>query len=240
MKEKFLTHLISRQPAFKYYPVFLNLNGKTAVVIGGGKTAERKARTLIQAGASVKVISPDITASLKELKKTGRLTHIKKPYRKGDLKGAFIVIAGTSSVQINTKIANDARHAGIGSGRLVNVIDTPSEGNFIAPSIVKRGPLTIAISTGGSSPAASKLIRKEIEKLYSAEFAHYLRSLEKTRKKVLSGIKDRKKRERLLKSFASEKIFKKLRKRGAFYISKSIRKELLKKNLFTPLESEPA
>ena len=64
MKEKFLTYLISRQPAFKYYPVFLNLNGKTAVVIGGGKTAERKARTLIKAGASVKVISPDITASL--------------------------------------------------------------------------------------------------------------------------------------------------------------------------------
>lgn len=229
MKEKFLTFPSSRQPAFKYYPVFLNLNGKTAVVIGGGKTAERKARTLIQAGASVKVISPDITASLGELKKTGRFTHIKRPYRKGDLKDAFIVIAGTSSVQINTKIANDARHAGIGSGRLVNVIDTPSEGNFIAPSIVKRGPLTIAISTGGSSPAASKLIRKEIEKLYSAEFAFYLRSLEKTRKKVLSGIKDRKKRERLLKSLASEKIFKKLRKRGASYISKLIKKELLKK-----------
>ncbi|MEK6528089.1 MAG: NAD(P)-dependent oxidoreductase, partial [Nitrospirota bacterium] len=89
MEEKFLTFLSSRQPAavsFKYYPVFLNLNGKTAVVIGGGKTAERKARALIQAGASVKVISPDITALLGELKKTGRFTHIKRPYRKGDLK----------------------------------------------------------------------------------------------------------------------------------------------------------
>lgn len=232
MKEKFLTFLSSRQPAavsFKYYPVFLNLNGKTAVVIGGGKTAERKARTLIQAGASVKVISPDITASLGELKKTGRLTHIKRPYRKGDLKGAFIVIAGTSSVQINTKIANDARHPGIGPSRLVNVIDTPSEGNFIAPSIVKRGPLTIAISTGGSSPAASKLIRQEIEKLYGVEFAHYLRSLGKMRKKALREIKDSKKRESLLKDLASEKIFKNLRTRGVSYISKLIRKEFFKK-----------
>jgi precorrin-2 dehydrogenase/sirohydrochlorin ferrochelatase len=225
MKEKFPTFQNYRQQAagsFKYYPVFLNLNGKTAVVIGGGKTAERKALTLLKAGASVKIISPNITTALEKLKKTGKLTHIKRPYRKGDVKGAFIVIAGTSSQQINTKIAREAKY-------LVNVIDTPSEGNFIAPSIVKRGPLTIAISTGGSSPAASKRIRKELEKLYGVEFAHYLRFLGKMRKKALREIKDSKKRESLLKNLASEKIFKNLRTRDSSCISKLIRKEFSRK-----------
>ena len=232
MKEKFPTFQNYRQQAegsFKYYPVFLNLNGKTAVVIGGGKTAERKALTLLKAGASVKIISPNITTALEKLKKTGKLAHIKRPYRTGDIKGAFIVIAGTSSVRINAKIANDAMHPGSGPSRLVNVIDTPSEGNFIAPSIVKRGPLTIAISTGGSSPAAAKLIRKELEKLYGVEFAHYLRFLGKMRKKALREIKDSKKRESLLKNLASEKIFKNLRTRDTSYISKLIKKEFFKR-----------
>jgi precorrin-2 dehydrogenase/sirohydrochlorin ferrochelatase len=162
----------------KYYPVFLNLNNKRAVVVGGGKVAERKVRVLIRAGALVKVVSPHITKSLEKLEKDGRIHHVKRPYREGDLKDAFLVIAGTSSASTNAKIARDARH-------LINVIDTPTEGNFIAPSIVKRGALTIAISTGGSSPAVAKTIRKELEKLYGSEFTHYLRLLEKVRRKIM-------------------------------------------------------
>jgi precorrin-2 dehydrogenase/sirohydrochlorin ferrochelatase len=191
----------------KYYPAFLNLNAKKAVVIGGGKVAERKVLALIKAGAFVKVISLNTTKTIEGLRKKGLLTHIKRRYRKGDLKDAFIVISGTSSAQTNTKIAQHARH-------LVNVIDTPSEGNFIAPSIVKRGPLTIAISTEGCSPAVAKAIRKELEKLYGTEFTHYLRFLGIIRKKAMKEIKDDKKREEFLKGLASEKIFNALRKRG--------------------------
>jgi len=204
----------------KYYPVFLNLKGKKAVVVGGGKVAERKAINLIKAGASVKVISPDITKALEKLKRKGLLTHIKRHYKKDDLKDAFIVIAGTSSAQTNTKIAQDARH-------LINVIDTPSEGNFIAPSIVKRGPLTIAISTEGSSPAVAKAIRKELEKLYGTEFTHYLRFLKMMRGKAIKEIKDDKKREEFLKSLASEKIFNMLRKKGVVPLSKLIKTPFL-------------
>lgn len=199
----------------KYYPAFLKLNAKKAVVIGGGKIAERKAHVLIKAGASVKIISPAITKPLERLKKRGLLAHVKRNYRKGDLKDAFIVIAGTSSVKINSKIARDAGH-------LVNVIDTPSEGNFIAPSTVKRGPLTIAISTAGCSPAVSKTIRKELEKLYGNEFSHYLRLLEKIRKKAMKEIKNDKKREELLKKLASEKIFNALRRNGPTGLSRLI------------------
>ncbi len=199
----------------RYYPVFLNLKDKKAVVIGGGKVAERKVRTLVRAGAVVKVISPAITCSLKSLVQKGHITHVKRPYRKGDIKDAFIVIAGTSSVRTNAIIASDAEH-------LINVIDTPAEGNFIAPSIVKRGPLTIAISTEGCSPAVSKAVRKELEKLYGNEFSYYLRFLAKMRKKAVSAIKDNKKRERFLKGLASEKIFNMLREKGFSAVSKQI------------------
>ncbi len=206
----------------KYFPVFLNLNAKKAVVIGGGKVAERKVLALIKAGAFVKVISPNITKTLERLRKKGLLIHLKRHYRKGDLKDAFIVIAGTSSAQTNTKIAQDARHLRDESQRLLNVIDTPSEGNFIAPSIVKRGPLTIAISTEGCSPAVSKTIRKEIEKCYGTEFAHYLRFVGLMRKKAIKEIKDDKKREEFLKGLASEKIFNALRRKGTSSLSKLI------------------
>jgi precorrin-2 dehydrogenase/sirohydrochlorin ferrochelatase len=205
----------------KHYPVFLNIKDKEVVVIGGGKVAERKVRTLCKAGAKVKIVSPKITAYLKKLKKTGRLKHIDRSYRKGDLKNAFIVIACTPSEEINKKIARDAPN-------LVNVTDTPSAGNFIVPSVVKRGHLTIAISTGGISPAAAKTIRKELEKLYGEEFARYLRLLEKIRKKALKQIPDKKLREKFLKEIASGKIFKALRSKNTEQVFVRINNEFLK------------
>ena len=199
----------------KYYPAFIDLNEKEAVVVGGGNVAERKVRALIRAGASVKVISPQITDNLAKLKKKGLLKHIRRNYRKGDLRGAFIVIAGTSSVLTNDRIAGDARN-------LVNVIDAPSQGNFIVPSVVSRGKLTIAISTGGASPAVSKAIRKEMEKLYGIEFDRYLRFLETIRKKASAKITDTKTRNAFLRSLASDELFTMLRNKGFRAASRSI------------------
>lgn len=191
----------------KYYPAFLNLKDKKAVVVGGGKVAERKARSLINAGAALKVISPDITENLRKLKEKGLIKHIKRNYKRGDLKDAFIVVAGTSSAEINLKIAQEAPH-------LVNVIDAPSEGNFIVPSLVRRGPLTIAISTEGASPAISKAVRKEIERLYGREFVLYLKFVELIRKEAREKITNNKKREKFLKSLASEELFNAVRNKG--------------------------
>ncbi len=199
----------------KYYPAFLNLKDKNAVVIGGGKVAERKIRLLINAGASVKLISPDITSNLKKLKDRGLIKYIKRNYRKGDLKDAFIVIAGTSSVETNKKIAREARH-------LINVIDAPSEGNYIVPSSIKRGPLMIAISTAGAGPAISKAIRKEIEARYSRDFALYIGFMEAVRKKAMKEITNNKKREKFLKSLASEELIDILRKKGFGTLRKKI------------------
>lgn len=199
----------------KYYPVFLNLKNKNAVIIGGGEVAERKARTLLKAGASLKIISPALTRGLRKFSEKGNLKHIKRSYQKGDVKRAFLVIAATSSPQINAKIAEDA-------GFLINVVDKPLEGNFIAPSIVKRGPLTLAVSTEGASPAISKAIRKELEKLYGKDFGLYLKFVESVRRKAMQRIPDHKKREKFLKSLASEEIFSALRNKGFKAVSGKI------------------
>lgn len=197
----------------KYYPAFLDLKYKKAVVIGGGKVAERKVRLLITAGATVKLISPDITTYLHKLAEHGQLRHVKRSFRKGDTKGAFIVIAGTSSTELNAKIAEEAQH-------LVNVVDTPSEGNYIVPSIVKRGPLTIAISTEGASPALSKAIRKELESYYGREFARYLGLIELLRKEAMKTISDHRERRKFLKSLASEELLRMLRTKGFSAVKK--------------------
>jgi len=199
----------------KYYPVFLNLKNKKTVVIGGGTVAERKTRALVKAGASVKIVSPSLTHNLGILSRREKFTHIKRNYQKKDTKEAFLVIAATSSPRTNTTIARNAEF-------LVNVVDTPSEGNFIAPSIVRRGRLTIAISTEGASPAISKAIRKEIEQLYGRDFALYLRFAESVRRKAMNKITDLRKRERFLKSLASERIFKALRNKGFRAVSETV------------------
>jgi len=203
----------------KYYPVFLNLKRVKVVVVGGGRVAERKASALLKAGALVKIISPAITKTLEKYKKQGLVTHIKREYRQGDLRDAFIVIAATSSSQINNSVEADSKDI----PRLINVVDTPAKGNFIVPSIVKRGPLTIAISTEGCSPALSKAIRKELEDIYGSEFSHYLKFVEGIRRQAMKKIKDSGDREKFLKSLASEDIFSSLRKNGVTPAIKKIR-----------------
>lgn len=191
------------QPLLSYYPVFLNLKNKGCVVVGGGKVAERKVLSLLKSGAEVTVISPELTKRLKKESLSERIKHIPHRYKKGDLKNAFLVIAATDSNEINEKVSEDAPH-------LINVVDLPSLCNFIVPSVVKRGSLTIAISTSGVSPSMAKTIRKELEKLYGPEFARYLNSLKKIRIKAMAEIKDKKERERFLKKLAAD-AWKKLR-----------------------------
>lgn len=195
-----------------YYPIFLNLKDKRCVVVGGGKVAERKVLSLLKAKANITVISPELTKRLGKEKTKGNIKHLPRAYKREDLKGAFLVIAATSSAAVNTKVARDAGE--IHESPLLNVVDAPSECNFIAPSTVQRGPLTIAISTSGTSPAVAKAIRKELERLYGPEFAKYLRFFKKIRTKAMKEIQDKKERENFLKELASEGRIKMLREKG--------------------------
>ena len=190
-----------------YYPVFLNLNKKKAVVCGGGNVAERKVAALLKTGAKITVISPQITARLEREKRKGTIKHLKRHYRKGDLNAAFLVIGATDSFEINRRIARDAPY-------LVNIVDTPEICNFIVPSVIKRGHLIIAISTGGISPALSRSIRLEYEKDYSAEFAKYLKLLKTIRQKAKMHVPDKKRRRELLKEIASKDMIMILREQG--------------------------
>lgn len=198
------------------YPAFLNLKGRKVIVIGGGKVAERKIFKLLKAGADVTVISPKITKRIEREKRRRRVKHISRKYRKGDQKNALLVISATDSKDINEKVSKDA-------SCLVNVVDSPALCNFIVPSVIKRGPLTIAISTRGISPALSRAIRKELEKLYGPEFVKYLELLGKMRRKAMREIPDKKKRSEFLKGIASERLVKMLRQKGF----KEVRKILL-------------
>ncbi|UCE79954.1 MAG: bifunctional precorrin-2 dehydrogenase/sirohydrochlorin ferrochelatase [Nitrospiraceae bacterium] len=199
-----------------YYPAFLNLSSKKIVVIGGGTVAERKILQLMRADAdTITVISPEITQRLLKERNKNRFIHIRRNYRKKDLDNAFLVIAATDEPSLNTKIARDAPC-------LVNVVDEPAECNFIVPSVIKKGPLHIAISTSGVSPAFARTLRKDLERLHGADISEYLSFLKTIRAKALIRITDRRKRERFLKRIASETILKTLRKEGIDAVKKSI------------------
>jgi precorrin-2 dehydrogenase/sirohydrochlorin ferrochelatase len=199
-----------------YYPVFLNLKGKKTVVVGGGKVAERKILALLQATADITVISPEITERIRREKIKGRIRHICRQYKKGDLKKVFLVIAATDSARINEKVSREAPG-------LVNVVDTPDVCNFIVPSVIKRGPLTIAVSTSGISPALSRSIRQELEQYYSKEFSAYLNSLRTIRSDAMKVIKDPQKRGEFLKAVATKEMIVMLREKGYSEAKKVVR-----------------
>jgi precorrin-2 dehydrogenase/sirohydrochlorin ferrochelatase len=165
-----------------YFPVFLDLAGRRCVVVGGGRVAGRKVNGLLKAGAKVTVISPSLSRGLNLRKEKNRIVHKGRSYRKGDLKGAFLAIAATDSEAENIRIARDAQRLNIP----VNVVDRPSLCSFIVPSSIERGPLVLAVSTSGASPAMARTVRKELERLYPPELGRYLARLASFRKKALS------------------------------------------------------
>ncbi|MEW6571206.1 MAG: bifunctional precorrin-2 dehydrogenase/sirohydrochlorin ferrochelatase [Nitrospirota bacterium] len=199
--------LDSSKPAPFYYPIFLNLRDKQVVVCGGGRVAERKILSLLKTGARITVISPEITKRIERENAKGNIRLIRRRYRKGDLKGAFVVIVATDSPFLNERIS---RHASC----LVNVVDTPGLCNFIVPSFVNRSPFLISISTSGISPALSRSVRKELGKLYGPEISSYLKLLKKYRIQALELIRDRKRRRKFLQDVASENMLKILREKG--------------------------
>lgn len=165
------------------YPVNLNISGKLCVVIGGGKVAERKVRGLLKCGANVKLIGREVLPSLLRLAQKGEIKVLARNYRGTDLKGAFLVMAATDDESINEKVAADSRRAGI----IVNVADKPSLCDFTLPSIVRRGTLSIAISTDGSAPFLAKGMRKYIEKEIGREYTRYAKILSEVREKVIKN-----------------------------------------------------
>mgnify|MGYP003393139231 CR=1 FL=1 len=169
----------------RYYPINLALKNKKCVVIGAGNVAERKVRRLLECGALVSVISPAITPGLKNTAKKGKVIFKNKKVSLRDLAGAYLVIAATADRKINSAVSSYCRKNNI----LINVVDSPKECSFILPSVIRRGALTISVSTDGISPALSKKIRKDLKKMFGGEYAEYLRMMKKIRPQVRKKIK---------------------------------------------------
>jgi precorrin-2 dehydrogenase/sirohydrochlorin ferrochelatase len=150
----------------RYYPIFIDLNGKKAVVVGGGTIAERKVRTLLECGAAVTVVSPEATHGISELASTGDIQWIERRYEPGDLAGAFCTYASTDDTPVNTAVYEEATR----NSQLCNVVDVPPLCNFIVPSIVDRGDLCIAISSSGNSPALAKRLKAQLGNEYGNEW----------------------------------------------------------------------
>jgi precorrin-2 dehydrogenase/sirohydrochlorin ferrochelatase len=150
-----------------YYPISLEIKGRRCVVVGGGQVALRKVKALLEHGAQVEVISPTLCPELSRLNTAGTISVLRKEYEPGDLGNAFIAIAATTDAGINREVAGEAKQQRI----LVNVVDTPELSDFIVPSYLCRGALTIAVATAGKSPALARKIRTMIEKDYGEEYA---------------------------------------------------------------------
>jgi precorrin-2 dehydrogenase/sirohydrochlorin ferrochelatase len=166
----------------KYYPIFLDINGKDCLVVGGGNVGARKAATLEKCGAKVTVISDRFSPKFDALKPT-TICLEKKEYEKEDVKGMFLVFAATNNADLNQEIKNDASRLNI----LCNIADAPDTSDFLLASIVDRGDLIVAVSTSGSSPAMAKKIRQDLENQFDFEYAQLLCLMGNIRKKLLSS-----------------------------------------------------
>ncbi|OGW13187.1 MAG: hypothetical protein A2W77_08855 [Nitrospinae bacterium RIFCSPLOWO2_12_39_16] len=191
----------------RYYPAYIDIKGKRCLVVGGGKVAERKVKLLLKCDAMVSVVSPELISRLKELNSKGKIKFFKGEFKEKYLKDMFLVIGATDNSEVNLKIYKAASKKNI----LVNIVDSPEICNFIVPSIVERGDLIIAISTGGKSPALSKKLRKELEDRYGFEYSKFLNTMGSLRKKISSKIRDKKKREEIYNKLVDSDIIKLIR-----------------------------
>ena len=164
----------------EYYPVYLNLAGKRCVILGGGTIAQGKISALRDAGADITIISPEATDGIKRAAQRGDVAFEQRPYREGDLEGAFIAVAATNVWHVNRQIFEEAEAKGV----LLNVVDDPDQCTFIAPSIVRRDPITLAVSTGGASPALARKMRETLAEAPALKWADLAGALGRARRVI--------------------------------------------------------
>ena len=150
-----------------YFPIFLEMTGRRCLVIGGGVVAERKIAGLLEVGAEVTVISPKVTEAISQWSKNNSIQLEGRCYRIGDLAGYQLFFAASADPEVNDRVYQEGTSCGV----WVNAADDPAHCDFILPAVIRRGDLTVAISTGGASPAATRAIREELDDYFTAEYA---------------------------------------------------------------------
>jgi precorrin-2 dehydrogenase / sirohydrochlorin ferrochelatase len=160
-----------------YYPIFLDLTGRRCIIIGGGAVAERKIEGLLTAGAEITLVSPETSEGLQLLLAQRSIKHLPRKYENGDLAGYALAFVATDDRATAAAVFSEARAAGV----WLNCADVPSCCDFILPAVIRRGELAVAISSGGASPAATRVIREELESYLTQEFAQLVQTASEVR-----------------------------------------------------------
>lgn len=189
------------------YPIQLEIENMPCLVVGGGGVALRKVQSLRAAGARVTVISPVLCEGLAELAAGGRIDCIARGYVRGDAERYRLVICATDDGALNSRIAGEAK----AGGALVNVIDAPEEGNFTVPASIASGELLLTVSTGGISPAFSRMLRRELEETYGSVHGDFLARLGEWRDEVKTLLPTSKERGAFWRSVLTEDVMQMLR-----------------------------
>ncbi len=166
------------------YPLFLKLEGRRCVVIGGGSVASRKVASLLKCGARVVVVSPEVCDEIARRAEDGTIELLPRPFQPDDLQGATLAVAATDHRTVNEAVYE----AGKASGALVNVVDVPDLCDYYVPASFERGDLQVAICTGGSFPALAKQVRLSLEERFGPEYTAYVQLLARFRAEVKERI----------------------------------------------------
>ncbi len=182
------------------FPVFLKLEGKPCLVVGAGSVAHSKIKSLLRAGASVRVVAPSAHPDVAATADAGAVEWLRREFVPSDLDGVVLVIAATSSPEVNESVY---RQAGL-RNVLCNAVDDPEHCDFYYPAIVQRGKFQIAISTDGKSPALAQRLRRELEEQFGPEYETWVEELGKVRKELFARDLDPDERKRLLHELAGQ------------------------------------
>ncbi len=189
-----------------YYPVCLNLKGKPCLVVGAGKVAGRKVRSLLEAGARVTVVSPEAEKEIEQAAGEGSIVWKRKVFSDSDLEGNFLVVGATDDRELNRRIFSLADSAGV----LVNVVDEPELCNFIVPAVLRRGDFQIAVSSGGASPVLARAVRDDLERQYSDIYGEIVARMSALRLWLKEQLPDEKKRRQFWEEFVDLDFFESL------------------------------
>jgi precorrin-2 dehydrogenase / sirohydrochlorin ferrochelatase len=191
---------VSRYPKLPLFPMFVRLKGRACLVVGAGIVAEEKIRGLLDAGARVRVIAPAATTAIVALARSKKLAWLARDFKQRDVVGAFLIVAATSSSYAHERIWRAAHRANV----LCNVVDDPERCDFFYGAVVRRGPLQIAVSTGGRSPALAQQIRKQLEEQFSPKYAERVEKLGRARSRLLISERDAQRRKRIAHEMAKK------------------------------------
>jgi siroheme synthase-like protein len=162
------------------YPLVIDLSGRACVVVGGGPVAERKVQGLLEVGAVVTVVSPRLSGGLAALAARGEIHHVCRRYQRGDLAGATLAFVATGDRRLTAAVSREGRRSRV----WVNAADDPEHCDFFLPSVLRRGPLLVAVATGGASPALARAVREEIERLLPADYAALAETVAQVRREL--------------------------------------------------------